>query len=270
MTDKKSMTDKIINECENNKIRIYIRTFGGARMPVYASENSAGCDLFATEDMVIWPGETKLMPLGIIIAAPPGVEAQIRPRSGLSLRTSLRVPNSPGTVDSDYRDPVAVILHNTFNMSDLPFFVAGKPELLKELLEKYTCITTGELLKRKTGQEGAAGVAEAGAEADAGAVAGEDIGAASGAEAETRPETGTGVAMGSLTDGVSSVLLQEIFNRKIFIDSNGNPYGSIYIKKGDRIAQMVFCRHLGAEFILHPDPGSVGNDRGGGFGHTGA
>jgi dUTP pyrophosphatase len=64
------------------------------------------------EDLVIDPGQTALVPTGFMIAVPEGYEAQIRPRSGLALNHGLTVPNSPGTVDPDYRGEVKIILHN--------------------------------------------------------------------------------------------------------------------------------------------------------------
>ncbi|MDD2503948.1 MAG: aminotransferase, partial [Clostridia bacterium] len=78
----------------------------------------------------------------------------------------------------------------------------------------------------------------------------------------------------SLSEYLSSVytsgeLTMQILKQTIYIDELGNPYGTIYIKKGERIAQMVFCEYRRANFISHPDPRNIGEDRGGGFGHTG-
>jgi dUTP pyrophosphatase len=84
-----------------------------AVIPQYATPGSSGFDLVATEDAVIRPGETKLVKTGLSVAVPQGYELQVRPRSGVSLKTSLRVANSPGTVDSDYRGEVCVIVSNT-------------------------------------------------------------------------------------------------------------------------------------------------------------
>ncbi len=89
-----------------NKVNVYIKVSENGKLPSYGSLNAAGCDLYATKDMEIKPGETKVMPLNFIMAMDENLEAQIRPRSGLSLKTNLRVPNSPGTIDSDYRDTV--------------------------------------------------------------------------------------------------------------------------------------------------------------------
>jgi len=81
-------------------------------IPRYAHDNDAGMDLFASEDVLIEPGQTKLVHTGIAIALPDGYEAQIRPRSGLSLHSMLRIPNSPGTIDAGYRDEICIIIHN--------------------------------------------------------------------------------------------------------------------------------------------------------------
>ena len=83
-----------------------------AVVPHYAHAGDAGLDLFAVEETEILPGETKLIKTGIAIALPPGTEAQIRPRSGLALKHSITVLNSPGTVDAGYRGEVAIILIN--------------------------------------------------------------------------------------------------------------------------------------------------------------
>lgn len=83
-----------------------------AKIPTYAHDGDAGMDVYSTIDVTIAPGETKLIPLGFKVAIPEGYELQVRPRSGFSLRTHLRIANAPGTIDSGYRDEVGVILHN--------------------------------------------------------------------------------------------------------------------------------------------------------------
>lgn len=84
-----------------------------ALVPQYATPGSAGFDLAAIEQVFLLPGETKLVATGLAIDVGEGYELQIRPRSGLSFKTALRIPNAPGTVDSDYRGEIKVILHNT-------------------------------------------------------------------------------------------------------------------------------------------------------------
>ena len=182
--------------------------------------HAAGCDLFATCDMVIRPGETKIMPLDFNMAIDPEYEAQIRPRSGLSLKTELRVPNGPGTIDSDYRDTVGVLLQNTYSIANLPYQIAVNPGILETLSSDYIEIGLLEYLTQ----------------------GGKPLPAAA-----------------SLA----------VCGQKIYLDRLGNPYGTIYIKKGERIAQMVFCEYKRANFIQHPDPRGIGTDRGGGFGHSG-
>ena len=83
-----------------------------AKIPTYAHKDDAGMDVYSTIDVTIAPGETKLIPLGFKVAIPEGYELQVRPRSGFSLRTHLRIANAPGTIDSGYRDEVGIILHN--------------------------------------------------------------------------------------------------------------------------------------------------------------
>lgn len=83
-----------------------------AKLPSYAHEGDAGMDLYAAEDVIIEPGKSALVPVGIKLAIPYGYEVQIRPRSGVSLKTPLRIPNSPGTIDCGYRDEVKVIIYN--------------------------------------------------------------------------------------------------------------------------------------------------------------
>jgi dUTP pyrophosphatase len=84
----------------------------GAVFPRYANPYDAGMDIYAAEDCLIKPGETVPVPTGLKLAIPPGYEVQIRPRSGISLKTLLRIPNSPATIDSGYRGEVMVIMHN--------------------------------------------------------------------------------------------------------------------------------------------------------------
>ena len=86
----------------------------GLPLPAYATSDSAGMDLLAAveAEVVLAPGERKLIPSGLAIALPSGYEAQLRPRSGLALKHGITVLNSPGTVDADYRGEVGVILIN--------------------------------------------------------------------------------------------------------------------------------------------------------------
>lgn len=95
------------------RIRVQ-RLRDNAVLPQYAHgpNEDAGLDLCATEDTVLEPGLARLVPTGLAIQLPPGYEAQIRPRSGLALKHSLTIPNSPATIDPGYRGEIQVILLN--------------------------------------------------------------------------------------------------------------------------------------------------------------
>ena len=106
-------------------VRILVQRVPGAEdlpLPDYATSGSAGMDLLAAvnADVVLQPGERRLVSSGIRTAIPEGFEGQVRPRSGLALRHGISMVNSPGTVDSDYRGVIQVIM---INHGDEPFTV---------------------------------------------------------------------------------------------------------------------------------------------------
>jgi len=84
-----------------------------AKLPVRGSEFAAGLDLFSDTKAVIPPGDTKAIGTGIAVEIPVGFEGQVRPRSGLAKKHGITVLNTPGTIDSDYRGEIFVLLHNT-------------------------------------------------------------------------------------------------------------------------------------------------------------
>jgi len=84
----------------------------GLDLPVYATEGAAGMDVVSAEDVTIPSGGRHAVATGLSVAIPVGYEIQVRPRSGLALKHGISVPNSPGTVDSDYRGEIKVILIN--------------------------------------------------------------------------------------------------------------------------------------------------------------
>lgn len=84
-----------------------------AKEPTYANPDDAGCDVYAVEKTVIAPGYTMVVPTGLKVAVPAGWMLSVRPRSGMSAKTGVRVANAPGTIDTGYRDEVGIILHNT-------------------------------------------------------------------------------------------------------------------------------------------------------------
>lgn len=167
-------------------MKIHIELIGDTKMPKYAHDGDAGIDIRAAEDIIIKPRETVVVKTGLKIAVPKGVEIDIRPRSGLSLKTPLRVSNAPGTIDSGYRDEIGVIIQNT----SLPFRIDDDYEIIKN-------------------------------------------------------------------------------NNEYGIDEKGNKEGIYIIKKGERIAQMVFLNYINAEFEKVEDILLIGEDRKGGFGSSG-
>ena len=94
------------------KLRIRVTLEEGAQEPSYQTDGSAGMDLRSIEVAELKPGERKLVRTGIRIEIPEGYEGQVRPRSGLALRHGISMVNTPGTIDSDYRGEIAVILIN--------------------------------------------------------------------------------------------------------------------------------------------------------------
>lgn len=171
------------------EIKIYIENVDGLELPFYAHEGDAGMDVRATEDIIIGPGETKIVKTGLKVAIPEGYEIQVRPRSGASLKTKLRVANAPGTIDCGYRNEIGVIITNT-----------SKDYYWEQ-------------------------------------------------------------------DNIKKLPLTENFIHSI--DTSGNRDGYYLISKGDRIAQLVLCKIYKANFEKVDDVSIIGNDRGGGYGHSG-
>ena len=104
-------------ESGGERVSVLICRLPGAAdlpLPEPATPGASGCDLHAAVDdeIVLAPGQRELVPTGLAIALPPGCEGQIRARSGLALRHGILLPNAPGTIDSDYRGEVRVILMN--------------------------------------------------------------------------------------------------------------------------------------------------------------
>lgn len=109
-------------------------------LPSYASAGSAGMDMLAAieHDIVLKPFERKAIPTGICIELPEGYEAQIRPRSGLALKNGLSAPNSPGTIDSDYRGEVCVIL---INLSPQEIVISRGMKIAQMIIAEYSQAT---------------------------------------------------------------------------------------------------------------------------------
>ena len=117
-------------------IEIKVINKGHQQLPAYATEQSAGMDLRANIDnpIVLRPLKRCLVPTGLYISLPVGYEAQVRPRSGLALKKGITVLNSPGTVDSDYRGEVKVLL---INLSQEDFVVEDGERIAQMVIAKH-------------------------------------------------------------------------------------------------------------------------------------
>jgi dUTP pyrophosphatase len=113
-------------------------------LPTYATSGAAGMDLLAAVDapVVVAPLARALIPTGLAVALPPGHELQIRPRSGLALRHGIVLPNSPGTIDEDYRGEVQIIV---LNMGSEPFAVERGMRIAQAVLSPVTRATWTEV-----------------------------------------------------------------------------------------------------------------------------
>ncbi|MGB7977536.1 MAG: dUTP diphosphatase [Chlamydiales bacterium] len=109
----------------HNKISVAIHVLDEELIPAYATPLASGCDARAAiaESIAIPPGASALVPTGVRVALPAGFEIQVRPRSGFALKNQLTVLNTPGTIDSDYRGEIAIIL---INHGKEPFVVTPK------------------------------------------------------------------------------------------------------------------------------------------------
>ena len=94
------------------KLTVKVKAAEGITLPAYATEGSSGMDIRASEAAVIKAGDRGCVPAGLFLEMPEGCEAQIRPRSGLAFKYGVTVLNTPGTIDSDYRGEIKVILIN--------------------------------------------------------------------------------------------------------------------------------------------------------------
>ncbi len=149
----------------NNKIEIKIEKIRGCEdlpLPISTSEFSSGVDLLSAEapNTVLQPGKIKLISTGIKIMIPKGYEGQIRPRSGLALKHGITVLNTPGTVDSDYRGIVKVIL---INLGEEEFIIQRGDRIAQLVIQKiflpnFKLVETLDKTKRGEGGFGHSGI----------------------------------------------------------------------------------------------------------------
>jgi dUTP pyrophosphatase len=125
---------------ESEKVAVSLKRLPhheGLSIPAYQSDGASGMDLYAAvdADVVLQPFQRALIPTGISISLPQGLEAEIRPRSGLALKHGISLLNSPGTIDSDYRGEIKVIV---INLGEEPFTVTRGMRIAQMIIGRYT------------------------------------------------------------------------------------------------------------------------------------
>ena len=130
-------------------------------LPAYETASSAGMDLraFVDDDVVLKPFERKLIPTGLYIELPEGYEAQIRPRSGLAIKSGITVLNSPGTIDADYRGEIKVIL---INLSKDEFTIKSGDRICQMVIAKHEKAEFVEVNEISETERGAGGFGHTG------------------------------------------------------------------------------------------------------------
>lgn len=143
-------------------INIKVVAKEGAKLPLYKTSGAAGADICALleKPLVIESGKSAMIPTGLFFEIPEGYEVQIRPRSGLAAKNGVTVLNTPGTIDSDYRGEINVIL---INLGDKPFTVNNGDRIAQMLVApviqaEFSVVTSLDETERGTGGFGSTGV----------------------------------------------------------------------------------------------------------------
>jgi dUTP pyrophosphatase len=134
----------------------------GLPLPAYATPGAAGMDVVAAEDVTLAPGARHAVATGFAVAIPPGYEIQVRPRSGLALKHGISVPNTPGTIDCDYRGELKVILINHANEA---FAIARGDRVAQLVLAPVTQAVWDEVAELDETARGAGGFGSTGGHA---------------------------------------------------------------------------------------------------------
>ncbi len=142
-------------------MRVKIINKSNNALPAYETASSAGMDLraFVDADVVLKPFERKLIPTGLYIELPDGYEAQIRPRSGLAIKSGITVLNSPGTIDADYRGEIKVIL---INLSQDDFTIKSGDRICQMVITKHEKAEFVEVNEISETERGAGGFGHTG------------------------------------------------------------------------------------------------------------
>jgi dUTP pyrophosphatase len=149
---------------ETNAVSISLARVPGAEdlpLPAYQTAHAAGMDLYAAVEtaVTLQPGERAAVPAGIMIAIPPGFEAQVRPRSGLARHHGISIVNSPGTIDADYRGPVQVLL---INLGNEPFTIRRGERIAQMVVAPVARVIWNEAATLDETERGAGGFGHTG------------------------------------------------------------------------------------------------------------
>lgn len=131
----------------------------GLPLPGRATAGAAGMDIVSAVDVTIAPGARGLVPTGLSVAVPEGYELQLRPRSGLALKHGITLPNTPATIDSDYRGELQVIL---INLGDAPFVIARGDRIAQALVQRVEPVVFREVAELPPSGRGAGGFGSTG------------------------------------------------------------------------------------------------------------
>jgi dUTP pyrophosphatase len=155
------MTDAVLGEAEGAvAVRIKRLPHGhGLDLPAYATSGAAGMDVLAAERVTLAPGARHAVATGFAVAIPPGYEIQVRPRSGLALKHGISVPNTPGTIDSDYRGELKVIV---INLGTEPFAIERGDRIAQLVLAPVTLAAWKEVVELEETARGSGGFGSTG------------------------------------------------------------------------------------------------------------
>lgn len=134
----------------------------GLPLPAYATSGAAGMDVVSAEDVTIAPGARHAVATGVALAIPAGYEIQVRPRSGLALKHGITVPNTPGTIDSDYRGELKVIL---INLGPEPFAIVRGDRVAQLVLAPVVQAAWDEVAELDATERGEGGFGSTGGHA---------------------------------------------------------------------------------------------------------
>jgi dUTP pyrophosphatase len=134
----------------------------GLPLPAYATIGAAGMDVVSAEDVTVAPGERHAVATGLALAIPQGYEIQVRPRSGLALKHGITVPNTPGTIDSDYRGELKVIL---INLGQEPFVIQRGDRVAQLVLAPVVQAALDEVAELDATERGEGGFGSTGGHA---------------------------------------------------------------------------------------------------------